>query len=240
MSSFARLCELMKGSGVAMRLYDNSEMRMELAWRSEDGAYPPVENFATWTHDHMLWRPGANPAADLCVFHVDGSRLMVALVERANEPCAGQWAFPGGFVSSAAEDGAFEWGAEKAKEAALRRFAEETLSHDAPVDVKFVGKFDALERDPRNSESRWVEEWLFCAKLDRLEELAAGDAVRSAAWIDVQDALSGRVRLAFDHQDLLRSALRTAGLAEFGGEPAWLAGSTSLAFGSGKRQTATK
>jgi 8-oxo-dGTP diphosphatase len=165
---------------------------------------------------------------------------MVALVERANEPCAGQWAFPGGFVSSAAEDGAFEWGAEKAKEAALRRFAEETLSHDAPVDVKFVGKFDALERDPRNSESRWVEEWLFCAKLDRLEELAAGDAVRSAAWIDVQDALSGRVRLAFDHQDLLRSALRTAGLAEFGGEPAWLAGSTSLAFGSGKRQTATK
>lgn len=211
LSAFAQLCELMRGSGASIKLMDNSGAAMELAWSSEQGGAPPVERFESWRPDPKLWRPGANPAADLCAFAPgEDGRWKVALIERAHEPCKGSWAFPGGFVKGACARGAFEWGPEEAKQAAVRRFAEETLAEGEVGGVELVGKFDAIERDPRNTQNRWVESWLFCGRLGSAEPLPGGDAARSAKWVDLQDALDGKVEMAFDHAKLLAEAARKA------------------------------
>lgn len=210
LGAFAQLCELLKGSPAKLRLFDNTDMKMELAWSSDDSGSPPIERFAAWCQDSKLWRSGANPAADLCalVRGPDG-RWRVALVERSGEPFVGCWALPGGFVKGfgvGAE--AFVWGPEQAKQAALRRFSEETLCVASPSEVGFVGKFDAIERDPRNTESRWVESWVFCARFEDSESLVGGDGARQARWMDVDKVLSGEVDIAFDHAKLIEASVK--------------------------------
>lgn len=207
LAAFAQLCELLRGSACALSLWDNSESEMRRIWSSSDGGAPSIEKFASWRSDPALWRPGANPAADLCALALgaDG-RWKVALVERGAEPCRGKWALPGGFVKGLGPAGGgaqFEWGAEEAAAAAARRFREETLCEDEPGSTLFVGKFDGMGRDPRNTPTRWVESWVFCAKFDDGAPILGGDGARQARWFDVDEVRAGLVPMAFDHRELV-------------------------------------
>lgn len=209
--AFAQLCELMAQTPAKMHLLDNTRMALAEIWNSDSPEAPPVDRFAQWRVDPKLWRPGANPAADLCAFARGQDGVWrVALVERAGEPHKGRWAFPGGFIKGQRSDGVFEWGEEKAQQAALRRFSEETLCQERIDGSWMVGKFDGIERDPRNTQNRWVESWLFCVILDQAEPLAGGDAARSAAWMEVGPALDGELSMAFDHRSMLALAYESA------------------------------
>lgn len=211
LASFVQLYELLRGSSCVLSLHDNSEREMKCVWSSEEGCAPPIDRFASWRFDSELWRPGANPAADLCALArgPDG-RWKVALVERGAEPHKGKWALPGGFVRGAGRAGSiapFVWGAEQAGEAALRRFAEETLCTARPGAAAFVGKFDAMERDPRNGPTRWVESWVFRACFEEGVPLLGGDGTRQARWVDAEEAASGALNMAFDHAELIQASL---------------------------------
>ena len=77
-------------------------------------------------------------AADCVVFaHQQGEAPMVLLIERKNEPCKGQWAFPGGFMNID----------ETADDAARRELREETGL--AVADIHQIGAFTIVDRDPR-------------------------------------------------------------------------------------------
>lgn len=209
LSAFVQLSELLRGSAAKLWLVDNTNMDLRIAWDSSQEGPPPIEAFASWRADPELWRPGANPAADLCALALGADGWSVALVERSGEPFKGKWALPGGFVRGAGASkagGAFAWGAEEAQMAALRRFSEETLCGAEPSRVEFVGKFDAMERDPRNTESRWVESWVFCAQFEAGEAILGGDAARQAAWVRVEDVAAGKIEMAFDHAKLVELA----------------------------------
>lgn len=207
LDSFVELCSLMKGTPARMELLDNTNLDLKSVWTSESDAGPPAEMFAHWTSDPKLWRPGPNPAADMCALALGADGVTrVALIERSSDPCKGQWALPGGFIKGSNLQGEFTWGRERALEAACRRFREETLCEDELKNIVLLGKFDALERDERNSKSRWVETWLFAATLEPETRLAGGDDSRRARWVDVDEVFSGKLKLAFDHASLLKMA----------------------------------
>lgn len=208
LAAFASLRELLADTQVKMSLLENTNFEMAQIWTTADGGAPPVDRFATWSSDHALWREGANPTADACVLRLaEDGRWKVAAIERASEPFKGMWAFPGGFIKSDKWSGAFEWGTELAKDAASRRFYEETLCSEPLGELALLGKYDGLERDPRNIPGRWVESWVFIGCMDGEPALAGGDAARSASWLDVQSILDGVIPMAFDHACILSSAL---------------------------------
>ena len=60
--------------------------------------------------------PHPSVTTDCVIFGFDGTKLMVLLVQRRNEPFCGCWAFPGGFLNMD----------ESAEEGALRELQEET------------------------------------------------------------------------------------------------------------------
>jgi 8-oxo-dGTP diphosphatase len=125
--------------------------------------------------------------ADCVVFAFGSDGLEVLLVERGHEPCKGMWAFPGGFLNMD----------ETAEECAKRELREETgLTLD---DVHEIGSFSAVHRDPRER----VISIAFYA-LARNTAVKGGDDAAEARWWAV-DSLPP---LAFDHDDMLRRALK--------------------------------
>ena len=110
--------------------------------------------------------------------------LMVLLVERARDPFAGAWAFPGGFVDPD----------ETSRAAAWRELAEETglylvdLRASLDVAADLVGVYDGPRRDPRTRvvSAAYVS---FGRGLDRGPRLRAADDARRARWVPVRDLL---------------------------------------------------
>ena len=124
---------------------------------------------------------------DCVIFGFDGMRLQVLLVERGLEPCKGKWAFPGGFVKidESCEDGA------------LRELEEETGLTGAYIEQFHT--FSAPDRDPRER----VITVAFYA-LVRIQDVKAGDDAAKAEWFALDDV----PQLAFDHEKILRMALK--------------------------------
>jgi 8-oxo-dGTP diphosphatase len=147
-------------------------------------------------------RPGYNYAFELAgdvahrvillvvdiVVHTDTEVLMI---KRKNNPYAGHWALPGGFIDPG----------ETPMRAALRELVEETgveLS-SAP---ELVGEFREPYRDPR-MEHTWS--WAYKLHVPDRSETTAGDDASAAVWIPI-DQLS-QLQLAFDHAAILNKAL---------------------------------
>ena len=213
LGAFAQLCALLAGSGAAMELFDNSSMGMQSIWSSESGGAPPTGMFANWLPKPGLWRPGANPVADLCALRRESGVWQIALVERGCEPCKGSWALPGGFIKSAgSRSSPFLWGAESPEEAALRRFAEKTLCPSRPNSMELIGKSDELARDPRNNSESWVQAWTFAAVFDSPQELFSGDGARGVRWASLSELreLERLGAVAFDHASLAKKAFSWA------------------------------
>lgn len=144
----------------------------------------------TYCYDHP--RPAVT--VDIVLFHRSLNRVEVLLIERANEPFKGLWAFPGGFVDKD----------ESLEAAAARELLEETGLSD--LHLEQIGAFGDPGRDPRGH----TVSVAYSALLDDRPHVCAGDDAAGAAW---RPALRPP-RLAFDHKKILTAALRHFGLAE--------------------------
>ena len=120
-------------------------------------------------------------------------RYALLLVQRGQEPFAGHWALPGGFV---------DYG-EDIEAAVHREVQEETGLTGLPL--RQFRTFGAPGRDPRGHTVSVV----YVAELvGEPPRVTGGDDAAAAAWFDVDELPP----LAFDHDQIVRSLLYGLGL----------------------------
>ena len=124
---------------------------------------------------------------DCVVFSWDGKRLSLLLIERANDPFKGCWAFPGGFVDPH----------ESLEQAAKRELLEET---DLAIDPLILfGAFGDPGRDPRG---HTITIAFYTVVRDQLKSAKSGSDAKSLSWVPLNHASN----LAFDHQKIMAKA----------------------------------
>lgn len=139
-------------------------------------------NMYTYQYPHLAI------TADCVVFAHDGEDVKILLIERLNDPCKGQWAFPGGFMNID----------ETADDAARRELEEETgLVVDHVIQV---GAYSAVDRDPRER----VVTIAYYTEIDHPAEVTGRDDARQARWF----SLKALPALAFDHAEILEKAIQ--------------------------------
>ncbi len=147
------------------------------------------------TYDKYAFEPFA-VTVDLAVFTIREGALHVLLVERGEEPYAGRWALPGGFLLPD----------ESAERAAQRELAEETgLADVGGLHLEQVRTYSAPDRDPR---MRVVSVAFAALVADPPQARGGGDAAR-AAWLPYRPAAYRP--LAFDHDRILADAHERVG-----------------------------
>ncbi len=126
---------------------------------------------------------------DAVVFRQTPKRLELLVIRRANPPFKGMLALPGGFVDMD----------EDLKDAATRELFEETGLNG--VTLHQIGAFGTPGRDPRGRNICIA----FAGVLkDPKKAVQGGDDAAEALWIPARQA----PELGFDHNDILRTALR--------------------------------
>jgi 8-oxo-dGTP diphosphatase len=138
---------------------------------------------------HCYKFPRAALTVDCVVFGFDEGELKILLIQRGAEPFQGRWALPGGFVRLG----------ETLDEAAQRELKEEAGLKDVFLEQLYT--FGALDRDPRER----VVSVAYYALVSSAEHRtrASTDAV-DAQWFPI----SKIPKLAFDHSEILATALR--------------------------------
>lgn len=127
---------------------------------------------------------------DCVIFGYDVKEgLSVLLIERGIEPYKGCWAFPGGFLNM---DETTEMGA-------LRELKEETEFDVKEGFLEQLGCFSDVDRDPRGR----VITIAYYALVQK-GTVKGGDDARNARWYPIGEIPP----LAFDHEKILRVALR--------------------------------
>ncbi|HEY0638856.1 MAG TPA: NUDIX hydrolase [Pseudonocardiaceae bacterium] len=153
---------------------------------------------------HGAPAPGVRAAvsytADMVALAEHDGAWHVLLIQRGKPPYRGLWALPGGHVDPG----------ETAEEAARRELAEET-GVTAGRRLDLIGVYDTPGRDPRG---RYVSA-AYLAVLHDLPPATAGDDAARARWVPLTD-LPG-LGIAFDHAQILGTALSMAGLTPGGG-----------------------
>ena len=141
---------------------------------------------------------------DVAIFTAGADALQVLLVQRpqaAGEPFPGLWALPGGFVDIE-RDADLE-------SCALRKLKEKT-GVSSPY-LEQLGSWGNARRDPRG----WSATHAYFA-------LIPSAAATDARWFPVSGS-GVKVRLAFDHAEILAAALaRLRGKVEYTSLPAFL------------------
>ncbi|MFE7813469.1 NUDIX domain-containing protein [Streptomyces sp. NPDC057433] len=139
-------------------------------------------------YDTYAYEPFA-VTVDLAVLTLREGSLRVLLVERGEEPYAGRWALPGGFVQPD----------ESAETAARRELAEETGLTDASgLHLEQLRTYSEPGRDPRMR----VVSVAFTALLPDAPEVRGGSDAAQARWMPHGSARA----LAFDHDRILADA----------------------------------
>ena len=133
---------------------------------------------------------------ELVVLTVIDGRLAVLLGRRAEEPHKGKWALPGGVLRIDRD---------RDLEAAAQRVAEERTGQSVPF-LRQLLATGGPERDPR---APWALSIVYRALLpfEAFTPLP-GKRLDALAWRPADEAAPDR-RLAFDHADLIRSAIDT-------------------------------
>ncbi|MFI6052091.1 NUDIX hydrolase [Streptomyces violascens] len=160
----------------------------------EGGARGPAGNVPEG-YDPHAFEPFA-VTVDLAVFTVRGGALHALLIRRGQEPHAGAWALPGGFVLPR----------ESAELAARRELAEETGLPDdvvAGLHLEQLRTYSEPDRDPRMR----VVSVAYTALVPDLPEPRGGGDAAHAEWI----AFGTCGQLAFDHADILADARERVG-----------------------------
>lgn len=144
------------------------------------------------------WRaPRVLLAVDLVILTLRGPSLHALLVERGVDPYAGVMALPGGFLRDEAEP---------ILVAALRELGEEAgLDADA-LTLEELGVYGDPGRDPRGR----VISVAYLAIMPRLPNPVAGTDAAAARWVPTDDVMTGRLRLAFDHQRIVADGVERA------------------------------
>jgi 8-oxo-dGTP diphosphatase len=124
---------------------------------------------------------------DVVLFH-RFQRLEVLLIKRRKGPFKDRWAFPGGFVDEN----------ESLENAAARELQEETGL--AGIKLEQIGAFGDPGRDPRGHTVSIV----FAAVLEKRQEAQAADDASDAQWHPARRP----PKLAFDHQEILKFAIK--------------------------------
>lgn len=124
----------------------------------------------------------------------------VLLVRRGNEPFAGCWALPGGFVDAG----------EPLEGAAVRELAEETGLVLDRADLRQVAAYGDPGRDPRRGRVVTVAYAVeVSAEVAAAQAVAGADDAAHAEWVDPAAACAEG--LAFDHDRILADALALLG-----------------------------
>ncbi len=139
---------------------------------------------------------------DIAVFTIRDDALQVLLIERGEEPFLGALALPGGFVLPD----------EDLDRAAERELEEETGIRTGAWHLEQLASYGDPDRDPRMRVVT-VAYWAICAEFPVLE--SGGDAA-AAILMPVEDIERRKVRLAFDHERIVRDAVeRTRSKLEY-------------------------
>jgi 8-oxo-dGTP diphosphatase len=147
-------------------------------------------------YDPMAYPPAA-VTVDVVLLTIREGVLSVLLVERGEEPFAGAWALPGGFVRPD----------EDLPDAALREAAEETGLAQLPRHLEQLATYGSPDRDPRMR----VVSTAYVGLMANLEEPQAGTDARDARWWPVDDAGGDDgPTLAFDHGRILADGVERA------------------------------
>lgn len=134
----------------------------------------------------------AQLTADIVLIGSTNQRKHVLLIRRSHDPYKDHWALPGGHVNAG----------EETEDAAHRELCEETGLRAAAL--WRTGVYSAVGRDPRG---RYVT-FAYVGHREGTPDPTAGDDAAEAAWFPIDDVLSGRVPVAFDHQQIIADAVR--------------------------------
>ena len=123
-----------------------------------------------------------------CVVIANETVPRVLLVQRGIEPYKDRWAFPGGFMNMD----------ETTEECAIRELMEETgLKVE---ELHQIGAYSKVDRDPRGRTITVA----YLAMIDKPVAVTGQDDAAKAEWWPI-NALPP---LAFDHEDIMRDALK--------------------------------
>lgn len=124
-----------------------------------------------------------------CIVITKEEEPKVLLIQRANEPFKGCWAFPGGFIEMD----------ETTEQCAIRELKEETGLDVS--DIKQIGCYSKVDRDPRGRTITVA----YLAIFDEPVEVTGLDDAAKAEWFP----LSALPQLAFDHKEIMDDAINT-------------------------------
>lgn len=128
---------------------------------------------------------------DMAIFTVRNEQLEVLLTKRAQHPCLGQWALPGGFIDLTSDRELLD---------TARRKLKEKTGVDAPY-LEQVGTYGNANRDPRG----WSVTVAYMALVSSDEvSLSKDDSSEEVAWVAVEKA-KRKSSLAFDHEKILEA-----------------------------------
>jgi ADP-ribose pyrophosphatase YjhB (NUDIX family) len=129
---------------------------------------------------------------DLAIFALSETGIDVLLIRRADEPFAGEWALPGGWIRVDRDADL---------DAAARRVLKDKTGMEPPY-LEQLQSVGSGRRDPRG----WSLSIAYFALMPRqAAELRPGENAADVDWWPVIDDTVA-VPLAFDHADLLGSA----------------------------------
>ncbi len=135
-------------------------------------------------------------AVDIVVMTVVGNDLRVVLIRRAIPPFRDAWALPGGFVRPD----------EDLNTAAARELAEETSISQESGHLEQLGAYGHPDRDPRMR----VISVGYWAIVPNLPAPKGGSDAAYAELVPIAEVESGRIRLAFDHEQIVADAVSQA------------------------------
>ena len=138
------------------------------------------------TYTYKYPRPAVT--AD-CIVITKEPEPKVLLILRGFDPYKGCWAFPGGFMNMD----------ETTEECAIRELEEETGLRLSKVQQ--IGTYSKVDRDPRGRTITVA----YLAIIDEPIAVTGQDDAAKAEWFPI-DALPP---LAFDHEDIIRDAIRS-------------------------------
>ena len=124
-----------------------------------------------------------------CVVMTKDTVPQVLLIQRGIDPFKGCWAFPGGFMNMD----------ETTEQCAIRELEEETGLQVSMLNQ--IGAYSKVDRDPRGRTITVA----YLAIIDKPVAVTGQDDAAKAEWFPI-DALPP---LAFDHEDIIRDAIRS-------------------------------
>jgi len=127
-------------------------------------------------------------AVDAVIF--DETFRKIVLIRRKNEPFKDYFALPGGFVEIG-----------ETTETACKREVKEEVGIDVDI-IDLIGVFSDPNRDPRG---HVISIAYICKALSI--NLHSGSDAKMAVWIDLDKIKEQKIKLAFDHETIIKKAL---------------------------------